>query len=162
VDDHGSQIQKADEIGELCLKGPMITAGYWRNEEATAKDIIDGWFHTGDLVRRDAEGFFYVVGRKKEMFISGAENVYPAEVEKFLRTHGQIREVAVVGVADKTWGEVGKCFYSTETGAPLDEAELKAHCLQGLAKYKIPKFFVHLEDLPKGDSGKILKRALTV
>ena len=162
LDNEGSQILEPDAVGELCLKGPMCTAGYWQNEEATKKDIVDGWFHTGDLVRRDKDGYFYVVGRKKEMFISGAENVYPAEVEKFIRTKGGIREVAVVGVPDKTWGEVGKCFYSTESGNPLSDEELKNFCLSGLAKYKVPKSFVHLAELPKGDSGKILKRALPI
>lgn len=160
IDIHGQELSSVDEVGELCLRGPMCTSGYWQNPEATKKDIVDGWFHTGDLVRRDADGFFYVVGRKKEMFISGAENVYPAEVEKFLRTHEGIREVAVVGVPDKTWGEVGKCYYASEDGAPMREDELKSFCQTGLAKYKVPKYFVHLAELPKGDSGKILKRAL--
>jgi len=160
IDAQGHELKGPDEVGELCLKGPMCTSGYWQNPEATKKDIVDGWFHTGDLVRRDEEGYFYVVGRKKEMFISGAENVYPAEVEKFLRTNQHIREVAVVGVPDKIWGEVGKCYYASEDGTPLKEEELKSFCQMGLAKYKVPKYFVHLPELPKGDSGKILKRAL--
>jgi fatty-acyl-CoA synthase len=151
---------KAGEVGELLLKGPMCTLGYWKNEKATAEAIVDGWFHTGDLVRFDEEGFYYVVGRKKEMFISGAENVYPVEIEKFLRLNPEIKEVAVVGVKDSQWGEVGKCFYASESGKPLDEEEIKAFCLSGLAKYKIPKSFVFMKELPKGDSGKILKKAL--
>jgi fatty-acyl-CoA synthase len=138
----------------------MCTPGYWRNDAATAEAIRDGWFHTGDLVRVDSEGYFYVVGRKKEMFISGAENVYPAEVEKHLRTMPGLREVAVIGVKDEKWGEVGKCFYATESGAPLAEEALRAHCLEGLAKYKIPKTFHHLAELPKGHSGKIQRRDL--
>jgi len=150
----------ADEVGELWLRGPVCTPGYWQNEKATAEAIQDGWFLTGDLVRVDAEGFFFVVGRKKEMFISGAENVYPAEIEKYLRGLPEIREVAVIGVKDEKWGEVGKCFYATESGNEIPEPVLRDHCLQGLAKYKIPKTFVHLKELPKGHSGKIQRREL--
>jgi fatty-acyl-CoA synthase len=160
VDASGREVA-VNEIGELCLRGPACTPGYWRNEGATREAIRDGWFHTGDLVKRDAEGYFYVVGRRKEMYISGGENVYPAEVEQYLRTHSLIREVAVVGVKDATWGEVGRCFYSTESGASLTESELKEFCQSGLAKYKVPKSFLHMAELPKGDSGKILKRALS-
>lgn len=158
----GGELTAPDSIGELCLRGPACTPGYWQNDAATKDSIRDGWFYTGDLVRRDAEGYFYVVGRRKEMFISGGENVYPAEVEAFLRTNQRIREVAVVGVKDEQWGETGRCFYSTESALPLDETELRAFCQGGLAKYKVPKSFVHLPELPKGDSGKILKRALPV
>jgi fatty-acyl-CoA synthase len=158
----GHELIGADQVGELCLRGPACTPGYWRNEQATKDSIREGWFHTGDLVRRDREGYFYVVGRHKEMYISGGENVYPAEVEAYLRTFKKVREVAVVGVSDSTWGEAGRCFYSSEDGNPIKETDLRAFCQTGLAKYKVPKSFVHLADLPKGDSGKILKRALTV
>ncbi len=159
VDQNGIDLS-AGEVGELLLRGPMCSLGYWQNEKATKESIQNGWFHTGDLVKFDDEGYFYVVGRKKEMFISGAENVYPAEVEKFLRSHKEIREVAIIGVKDADWGEVGKCFYATENGQPLSEEALKQFCRQGLAKYKVPKHFVHLNELPKGDSGKILKKVL--
>jgi fatty-acyl-CoA synthase len=162
VDGAGRELHGADEVGELCLRGPVCTPGYWQNEEATRSAIVDGWFHTGDLVRRDAEGYFYVVGRKKEMFISGAENVYPAEIEQYLRTKTGVWEVAVVGVPDPRWGEVGKCFYSTADQLPIADADLRAFCQLGLAKYKVPKYFVHLPELPKGDSGKVLRRALPV
>jgi fatty-acyl-CoA synthase len=161
VDAEGRSISEPDAVGELCLAGPMCSPGYWQNEKATTEAIRDGWFHTGDLVKRDQEGFFFVVGRKKEMFISGAENVYPAEIEKYLRTHPALREVAVVGVKDEKWGEVGRCFYSAESGA-LTEAELREFCLLGLAKYKIPKSFTYLKELPKGPSGKIQRRDLPV
>jgi fatty-acyl-CoA synthase len=159
VDEHGKELG-AEEIGELVLKGPMCTPGYWKNEKATKETIRDGWLHTGDLVRRDADGFYYVVGRKKDMYISGGENVYPAEIEQFLRTHSAIREVAVIGVKDEKWGEVGKAFIVTHSGQPIDASELTAFCQGNLAKYKIPKHFAFLSELPKGDSGKILKRAL--
>jgi fatty-acyl-CoA synthase len=159
VDESGEDLG-ADEIGELVLRGPMCTPGYWKNEKATKETIRDGWLHTGDLVRRDADGFYYVVGRKKDMYISGGENVYPAEIEQFLRTHPAIREVAVIGVKDEKWGEVGKAFIVTHSGKPIDAAELTSFCQSNLAKFKIPKHFAFLPELPKGDSGKILKRAL--
>jgi len=158
VDNEGKELG-ANEIGELVLKGPMCMAGYWRNEKSTKETIKNGWLHTGDLVRKDEEGFFYVVGRKKDMFISGGENVYPPELEQVIRTLPGVREVAVIGVPDEKWGEVGKAFVVKER-AELSEADLHAHCLKNLAKFKIPKFFVFLNELPKGDSGKILKRKL--
>jgi fatty-acyl-CoA synthase len=162
VDRKSGQEVKQGEIGELCLRGPACMPGYWRNEKATASTIRDGWLETGDLVRQDEDGYFYVVGRCKEMFISGGENVYPAEVEQYLRRNPKIHEVAVVGVKDEKWGEVGRCFYSTTDKQPLPEADLRAFCQTGLAKYKVPKTFVHLFELPKGDSGKIQRRALPV
>lgn len=146
-----------DEIGELWLRGPVVTPGYWKNPQATAEAIRDGWFRTGDLLRRDAEGFYFVAGRKKDMFISGGENVYPVEIERVLSTHPQVREVAVIGVKDERWGEVGKAFIAPAT---LTSAELLAFLEGKLARYKLPRHFEFREALPKTDSGKILKRAL--
>ncbi len=160
VDERGKELG-ADEIGELVLRGPMSMSGYWKNPEATAQTIRDGWLHTGDLVRRDPEGFYYVVGRKKDMYISGGENIYPAEIEQYLRTHPKVREAAVIGVKDEKWGEVGKAFIVTHTGEAIEPSELTDFCLNNLAKFKIPKHFAFLKELPKGDSGKILKRALS-
>ena len=147
-----------DEIGELVLKGPMCMKGYWRNEEATAQAIKEGWLYTGDLVKRDAEGYYYVVGRKKEMYISGGENVYPAEVERVLYSIEGVLEAAVIGVPDEKWGEVGKAFIASEKS--LTEKEIIDHCQSCLAKFKVPKHIEFLSELPKGDSGKILKREL--
>ncbi len=158
----GMIVTAPDTVGELCLRGPACSPGYWKNEAATRDAIQDGWLHTGDLVKFDSEGYFYVVGRKKDMFISGGENVYPAEVEGFLRTHPFVHEVAVVGVKDPRWGEVGMCFYSSKDGSPLCEDELKGFALGNLAKYKIPKHYRQLKELPKGESGKIQKRDLPV
>ncbi len=147
-----------NEIGELWLKGPVVTPGYWKNPEATAKSLENGWFKTGDLLRKDEEGYLYVVDRIKNMFISGGENVYPAEVEKYLASHPSISEVAVVGIADDKWGEVGKAIIvSTDN---LSGEELKAFCVKGLAKFKVPKQFVFLDALPKTDSGKIDRKGL--
>lgn len=147
------------EIGELCLRGPMCMTSYWKNEKATVETIVDGWLHTGDLVRQDDEGYFYVVGRKKDMYKSGGENVYPAELEQVLRTCPGVRDVAVIGVPDAKWGEVGRAFVVRQSDT-LSEADLQEFCAKNLAKFKIPKSFVFMPDLPKGDSGKILKRQL--
>ena len=149
-----------EEIGELALSGPVCTPGYWNNEEETARTIQDGWFYTGDLVRRDSEGYFYVVGRKKDMYISGGENVYPPEVEQVLRSHPAIGEAAVIGVPDSRWGEVGKAFVTLENGAECNAEEILAYCLGNLAKYKVPKYIEFIAELPKGESGKILKLKL--
>ena len=159
--DNESRDVAAGEIGELILRGEVCTPGYWRNEEASAKAIRDGWFYTGDLVRRDEDGYYYVAGRKKEMYISGGENIYPVEIERLLSTHPSIREVAVVGVPDSKWGEVGKAVISVKEGSVLTEDDVLNFCREGLAKYKVPKHVQFMADLPKGDSGKILKRALS-
>ena len=160
VDEHGNPVGP-DIVGELTLKGPMCMTAYWQNDKATAETIKDGWLYTGDLVRKDQEGYFYVVGRKKDMYKSGGENVYPVELEKVIRTLPGVREVAVIGVPDSKWGEVGSAFVVPEDGTTLDEEMLLQHCQQNLAKFKIPKYFNFLSSLPKGESGKILKRNLS-
>ncbi|HPF71607.1 MAG TPA: long-chain fatty acid--CoA ligase [Candidatus Krumholzibacteria bacterium] len=149
-----------DEVGELWLRSEVVTPGYWRKPAATAEAITDGWFHTGDLVRRAAGGFFHVVDRKKNMYISGGENVYPAEVEAVLVAHPAVREAAVVGIPDPRWGEAGRAFLVLNTDQALDEADLRAHCLQRLAKFKIPREFVTIEALPRNDAGKVDRTAL--
>jgi fatty-acyl-CoA synthase len=159
VDDAGNECG-VDEPGELLMRSPVVTPGYWNNPAATEQVIRDGWFHTGDIVRKDSEGYYYVIDRKKDMYISGAENVYPAEVEHFLRTHPAISDVAIVGVPDPKWGEVGKAFIVLKPDAFCTIDEIRNFCTGNLAKYKIPKHFEFLKELPKGDSGKILKRAL--
>lgn len=159
VDDDGRDMP-AGERGELVLRGPVCTPGYWNDPAATADAIRDGWFHTGDIVRQDEEGFFYVVDRKKDMYKSGGENVYPVEVEHFLRTEPRIREVAVVGVPDAKWGEVGMAFVVPAEGAALAEADVLEFCAGRLARYKVPRYVRLVAELPKGDSGKVLKREL--
>lgn len=151
---------EVEEVGELLLKGPACTPGYWNNEVATKETIQDGWLHTGDLVKHDKDGYFYVVGRKKDMFISGGENVYPAEVEQILRSHPKIHDAAVIGVPDARWGEVGKAFLLLKPGCEVQDSEVLHFCLERQAKFKIPKYFRVVDALPKGDSGKILKRVL--
>jgi len=159
VDDNGNEV-KQGEVGEFILKGPSVTPGYWRNPTATSESLKNGWFYTGDLVREDEDGFLYVVDRKKNMFISGGENVYPAEIEKFLYTHPLIQEVAVIGVPDEKWGEVGKAYIKLKEGASISPNELKKYCEGNLARYKIPKYFEIIEEIPKSETGKINKKAL--
>ncbi len=149
-----------DEVGELWLRSPVVTPGYWRNEEATRQAITDGWFHTGDMVKQDEEGYCYVVDRKKNMYISGGENVYPAEIEKFLYTVQAIKEVAVIGIPDEKWGEVGKAFVVLKSGAALTEQQIIDFCTGQLAKFKIPKQVRFIAELPKNEAGKIDRKAL--
>ncbi len=159
VDEKNNELG-ANQVGELLLKGPMAMSRYWNNPNASDDVFADGWLRTGDLARRDDDGFYYIVGRKKDMFKSGGENVYPAELEKVIRQYPGIREAAVVGIPDEKWGEVGKAFISLESQAQWNEDRLRDHCVKNLAKFKVPKYFQVLSELPKGDSGKILKRAL--
>jgi len=149
-----------NEVGELWLKSPVVTPGYWKNDKVTKDTITDGWFHTGDLVKKDDEGYFYVIDRKKYMYISGGENVFPTEVETFLYSNDKIKEVAVIGVEDKKWGEVGKAYIVLKDNQSLNENEIMKYCLGNLAKYKIPKFIVFLTELPKSEAGKIDKKKL--
>jgi fatty-acyl-CoA synthase len=148
------------EPGELWLRGPVVCAGYLDDAAATASAIVDGWFRTGDLLQRDADGFFYVRGRIKEMFISGGENVYPAEVEAAILDHPDVALAAVVGVPDARWGEVGLAFVQPRVGAAVDPAGLTAFLGGRLAKYKIPKAVRVLDELPRIGSGKIDKARL--
>ncbi|MEZ4647261.1 MAG: long-chain fatty acid--CoA ligase [Candidatus Eisenbacteria bacterium] len=151
--------QSDDEPGELWLRSPVVTPGYWKKPEETAAACSDGWFHTGDIVRRDPDGFFYVVDRKKNMFISGGENVYPAEVERALVTHPAVTEAAVIGVPDDRWGEVGLAYIVAENERP-EEEDLRRHCGELLARYKIPKSFRFLDSLPRNDAGKVDRMSL--
>lgn len=149
-----------NEVGELQLRGPHVTVGYWRRPDATVEANPDGWFRTGDLVYRDENGFFFIVDRKKEMFISGGENIYPVEVETAIYEHPAVAEAAVVGVPDPQWGEVGKAFIVLKPGMALTSEEL-LHFLRGrLARYKVPKLIEFRESLPRSAAGKILKREL--
>jgi len=159
LDESGRDCQ-ANDVGELWLKSPVVTPGYWRNPKATKEAITEGWFHTGDMVTRDDEGYYYVVDRKKNMFISGGENVYPAEVEKFLYSHPGIKEVCVIGVSDQKWGEVGKAFVVLKQGYQETQETIRAFCKGRIAGYKTPKHVAFLEELPKNAAGKIDRKSL--
>jgi fatty-acyl-CoA synthase len=159
ADSEGNAVE-AGEQGEFLLKGPCVTPGYWNNPEATKETIVDGWFHTGDIVRQDEEGYIYVVDRLKNMYISGGENVYPAEVEYILRQHKAVEEVAIIGVPDEKWGESGMAFVVLKKDSEASPESLTAFCRERLAKYKIPKHFRFMTALPKNDAGKIDRKYL--
>jgi len=149
-----------DEVGELLIRGPHLCAGYWNNPEATAEAFRGGWLHTGDLAKRDAEGYYYIVGRIKDMFISGGENVYPAEIESVLYSHPAVAEAAVIGIPDPKWGEVGRAIVALRPGASVTEEELLDFCRERLARYKVPKSIIFVDALPKTGAGKIDKERL--
>jgi fatty-acyl-CoA synthase len=146
--------------GELLIKGPNVFAGYWNQPEATRQSFIDGWFRTGDIVRIDPDNWAYVVDRVKDMIISGGENIYPAEVEAAIAELDAVQGCAVVPVPDEKWGEVGIAFVVRREGHVLDEATIRAHLQQRLAKYKTPKYFVFRSDLPRNATGKVLRQQL--
>ena len=156
VDGNGNDAG-ANEVGEMWIRGPHVSAGYWNNEEATrAAYGDDGYFRTGDLARRDEEGYFTIAGRKKEMFITGGVNVYPAEIEGELVTHPRVSDAAVIAVADETWGEVPVAFVVGD--ATPDE--LASYLAVRIAKYKVPKRFVFVDALPRTPYGKVEKTKL--
>lgn len=155
------QDANVNEPGELWLRGPMVTPGYWQNAVATIDAFSDDglWFKTGDIVIEDEDKYIYIVDRLKNMFISGGENVYPAEIERTLRKWEDITDCAVIGVKDEKWGEVGKLFIVSKS--PLSENQVKSYCTENLAKFKVPKYFAFIDELPKTASGKIDRKALS-
>ncbi len=158
--DHAGRDAPPGEMGELLIKGPAVTPGYWGLPEATAQTIEDGWLHSGDVARRDEDGYYYIVDRWKDMFISGGENVYPAEVENVLFAHPAVAEAAVIGMPDPKWGEVGRAVVVVKPGQTLTEPEVIEFCQGKLARYKIPKSAVFVEVLPRNAAGKVLKTEL--
>jgi fatty-acyl-CoA synthase len=160
ADGDGREVE-AGEVGELLLRGPHVSGGYWRNPEATAAALdASGFFHTGDLARRDEDGFYFIAGRRKDMLISGGVNVYPAEIEAELLLHPGVQDAAVVSAPDPTWGEKGVAFVVPRPGASLDGAQLAAHLEQRLARYKVPKDWVFMAALPRTPYGKVVKGEL--
>lgn len=154
------RIADVDEVGELWTRGPNITPGYWNRPDATADAFVDGWLRTGDAARCDDEGYIYIVDRWKDMYISGGENVYPAEVENVIYQLPGIVEAAVVGVPDDRWGESGVAVVVLADGADLDRESLITHCAQHLAKFKVPAQMVVVDELPRNATGKVRKREL--
>lgn len=148
------------DVGELVIRGPNLMQGYWNLPEATKEAFAGGWFHTGDLAHMDNDGDLYIVERKKDMFISGGENVYPAEVENVIYELSQITEAAVIGIKDERWGEVGRAIVAIKPGEALDESEILNFLRRRLAKYKIPKSVVLVDQLPRNAAGKVLKNIL--
>jgi len=147
-------------VGELWVKGPNITKGYWQQPDVTAASFTDGWLHTGDAALVDDEGYYFIVDRWKDMYISGGENVYPAEVENVLYQNEAIAEAAVIGVADARWGQVGRAVVVLRPGCDLSEDEVVAHCAANLARYKLPHSVVFTDALPRNATGKVHKPSL--
>ncbi|WFE90889.1 AMP-binding protein [Roseibium porphyridii] len=160
VDGEGGVLEGPGE-GEIQFRGPNITPGYMDNPDATAGAFtVDGWLSSGDVGRRDEDGYYFIVDRIKDMYISGGENVYPAEVEKALVSHPDILEAVVVGLPDATWGEVGAAFVIARPDRKIDTSSLPGWCREYLAPYKIPKTFSVVDDLPRTAAGKVRKNVL--
>ncbi len=154
------RLEGGGDVGELLLRGPHVCAGYWRRPEETAKALAGGWLHTGDLAERDAEGCYRIVGRVKDLIISGGENIYPAEVEGVLAGHPEVAEVAVIGVPDPKWGEVPRALVVPRPDTVLTAEALLSYCQGRLARYKTPKTVRFVEALPRTAAGKVDRREL--
>jgi acyl-CoA synthetase (AMP-forming)/AMP-acid ligase II len=148
------------QVGEVLVRGPQLMRGYWKLPEATAEALAGGWMHTGDAASLDAEGFLYIQDRVKDMIVSGAENIYPREVENVLFEHPAVADAAVIGVPDERWGEVVKALVVLRAGAQAGEAELIEFCRERLAGFKRPRSVEFVADLPRNPSGKVLKKDL--
>lgn len=158
IQDEAGRELGADETGEICVVGPAVFAGYYRNDEANAKAFRDGWFRTGDLGHMDADGFLFITGRSSDMYISGGSNVYPREIEEKILAHPAISEVAVLGVPDPVWGEVGVAVCVPEAGGSVTQAEVLAFLDGRMSRYKIPKRVVFWDALPRSAYGKTPKK----
>jgi acyl-CoA synthetase (AMP-forming)/AMP-acid ligase II len=159
VDDDGRDVGP-QERGEILLRAPNTMKGYWNRPEDTAAALKDGWLHTGDIGRLDEDGYLYIMDRKKDMIISGGENIYPAEIEDSLRRHPKVADVGVIGCPDETWGEAVKAIVVLKEGEKLAEEELVEWCQGKIGRFKIPKKVVFTDSIPRTPTGKILKRVL--
>lgn len=147
-----------DDVGEIIVKGPMVTKGYFKNEAANKQKIIDGWLHTGDLGYLDEAGYLYVVDRRTDLIISGGENIYPSEIENALVKIPQIKEAGVVGVADDTWGEVPVAYVVLHE--PISKTDILQKLSKQLAKYKLPKKIKFIDEMPRNASNKLVRKKL--
>ena len=159
VDEHDNEMP-IGEVGEIVASGDAVMSGYWRNPEASAETLRNGWLHTGDVGVMDADGFLTLKDRSKDLIISGGTNIYPREVEEVLLRHPDVSEVAVIGRRDRDWGETVVAYVVSTPGAAMDEQALDAFCLEHLARFKRPKAYHSINALPKNNYGKILKTAL--
>jgi long-chain acyl-CoA synthetase len=159
VDDENREVPDG-EVGEIVLKGPGLFKGYWQMPEETSAAFTDGWFHTGDLARRDEDGYIFIVDRKKDLIICGGYNIYPREIEELIFTHPAVLEVAIVGVPDEAKGEIPKAFVVLKAGMNVSSEEIISFCKERLAAYKVPRIIKFCKELPKSATGKILKRKL--
>lgn len=158
-DGEGHEVARG-QAGVIMVRGDTVMPGYWQNPQASEKAFAQGWLLTGDVGVMDEDGYVTLQDRSKDMIISGGSNIYPREVEEALLTHPALSEVAVVGRPDPEWGEVVVAFVVPVTGTPLDEAALDAHCLARIARFKRPKVYVVVHELPKNNYGKVLKTEL--
>ncbi|MBL4623431.1 MAG: AMP-binding protein [Immundisolibacteraceae bacterium] len=158
-DDQGNPVA-ANSEGEICLRGPKVTSGYWKDPEKTAASFFDDWFRTGDIGYLDDDGFLYLTDRLKDMIISGGENIASSEIERVIYTLDSVSEAAVIGIADEQWGERPEAFVVLHPGYSLDLEQLQTHCREHLAGFKMPKGLHVMDDLPRNASGKVLKREL--
>ena len=161
VDEDGNDAA-VGEIGELWTRGPNVTPGYWEFPEANASSFEDGYLKTGDAAYKDAEGFIFIVDRRKDMYISGGENVYPAEVETVIHQLPEIAEVAIIGKPDDNWGEVGMAIAVLKPDTTLNDQAIINHCAKNLANFKVPRSVVFVDELPHNATGKVLKRELRI
>jgi fatty-acyl-CoA synthase len=159
IDEQGDEVEPG-VVGELIVRSPFVCRGYWKQPDATAAALRDGWWHTGDLARTDSDNFLWIAGRKKDMIISGAENIYPVEIEAVISTLRGVADVAVVGAPDREWGEAITAFVVRSSGSNVDEARILAHCRTNLASYKKPRRIFFVEDLPRTANGKVSKDQL--
>lgn len=148
------------EAGEILVRGPTVTAGYFGRPEETARALRDGWLHTGDIGYLDQEGYLYVLDRRDDLIVSGGENVYPAEVEAVLRQHPAVADAAVIGLPDERWGQTVAAAVVLRPGCAVDGDELVRFCRERLAGYKVPRCFRIVPSLPRNAAGKLLRRAL--
>ena len=159
INERGEEVPQG-EVGEILIQGPNVFKGYWRNPEATAESLKEGWLCTGDLGRFDEEGYLYVVDRKKEMVIRGGENVYCIELENVLHQHPKVAEAAVTGVPDPIYGEVVKAVIVLKKNCLSSESEIQDYCKKFLADYKVPKYVCFIDELPRNPAGKVIKKPL--
>ncbi len=160
VDENGEE-KKPGQLGELILGGPVTFSGYWNNPDETKNTLRHGWVYTGDIARKDEDGFYYIADRKKDMYISGGENVFPVEVEKIIEAHPQVQEAAVIGVPDEKWGETGKAFVVLKPGESIVPEDIKKYLGDKLARYKLPREVILVDGIPKSSVGKVLKKMLS-
>jgi acyl-CoA synthetase (AMP-forming)/AMP-acid ligase II len=159
VNEHGEEVPQG-EAGEILIRGENVMKGYWRDPDATKEILKDDWLHTGDVAKRDEDGFIYIVDRKKEMIISGGFNIYPREVEQVIESHPAVAEASVIGIPDPTWGEAVKAVVVLKPGAQVTEEEIIGLCKAKIASYKKPRSVDFIKELPKNFQGKVMRRTL--
>ena len=151
---------QASELGEILVRGDSVMSGYWRDPDATAETLRNGWLHTGDIGVLDEDGFLTLKDRAKDLIISGGSNIYPREVEEVLINHPDISEASVIGRPDREWGEIVVAYLVATDGSSIDRSDLDDFCIDNLARFKRPRHYYFIDALPKNNYGKVLKTAL--